>query len=203
MPKAKESPNLGGLVPPHRLLPYGMRQFMVQDECGAEVARPPARPSSASRYPGKNRLAGKMARPTNEIWQASERASKRPSFLSPSLSRSAETTFPLSLSLSSAAEREGAILFPRDSWRIRGRPNHETSLDSRTTYGHPGDLLSLRCLVRMRQARSFKSSKFPKEAGHCLFEVSFSRTEMGLSIATRFCDCYRQVEEDVISNIRN
>ena len=124
--------------------------------------------------------------PTNERNMASERASERAR----------------GLHFSQQRERE-AILFPRDSWRIRGRPNHETSLDSRTTYRHPGDLLSLRCLVRMRQARSFKSSKFPKEAGHCLFEVSFSRTEMGLSIATRFCDCYRPVEEDVISNIRN
>ena len=165
------------------------------------VRRPARRPplvirakiGSLAKWPDQRTKYGK---------RASERASKRPSFLSSPLSCSDETTFPLSLSLSSAAERE-AILFPRDSWRIRGRPNHETSLDSRTTYRHPGDLLSLRCLVRMRQARSFKSSKFPKEAGHCLFEVSFSRTEMGLSIATRFCDCYRPVEEDVISNIRN
>ena len=151
--------------------------------------RPPlvirAKIGSLAKWPDQRTKYGK---------RASERASKRPSFLSPSLSRSAETTFPLSLSLSSAAERE-AILFPRDSWRIRGRPNHETSLDSRTTYRHPGDLLSLRCLVRMRQARSFKSSKFPKEAGHCLFEVSFSRTEMGSSIATRFCDCYSKLRK--------
>ena len=46
---------------PHRL-PYDIGQFMVQDECGAEVASQPA----ASRYPGKNRLAGRMAGLTDQ-----------------------------------------------------------------------------------------------------------------------------------------
>ena len=64
---------------------------------------------SPSRYPGKNRLAGRMAARTDQRNMASERA--RGLHFSLPLSCSDETTFPLSLSLSSAAER-GQFYFP-------------------------------------------------------------------------------------------
>ena len=113
-------------------MPYDMRQFMAQIEWGTEL-RSGARLACLLAL-----LSGqKSARPFVGRTKYGERAGGRAACFALSLS----LTRPLSPLIiiiirrqrEGGRERERAILFPRDSsWWIRGRPNHETSLDSRS-----------------------------------------------------------------------
>ena len=123
---------MGGLVStrPRMRMPYDMRQFMAQIEWGTEL-RSGARLACLLACLVIRPKISSSVRRSNEIW----RAGGRPVSLSLSLTRPLSPLIIIIIrrQREGGRERERAILFPRDSsWWIRGRPNHETSLDSRS-----------------------------------------------------------------------